>query len=88
MRRLLQQRYISFVCSDPRRSLEKKGGSALRRIILLVTAVALVVAMLAFTASPAFANPGLVSAHVGKTSVSVAGLVNLGLGGLDLDVLG
>lgn len=87
MRRLLQQRYVSFVCSDPRGSLEKNGGSALRRIILLVSAVVLVVAMLALTASPAFANPGLVSIHVGQTGVSVDGLVNLGLGGLDLGIL-
>ncbi len=57
----------------------------MRRSIVSLTAVALMIAMIALTAMPAFA--GVIDAEVGETSVSALDLVNVKLGGIKVGVL-
>jgi hypothetical protein len=57
----------------------------MKRITVMLTMVALMVAMMALTAMPASA--AVLDAHVGETSVSAAGLVDVNLRGADLSVL-
>ncbi len=57
----------------------------MRRSIVTLAAVALMIAMIALTAVPAFA--GVIDAEVGKTKISVLDLVNVELGGAKVGVL-
>ncbi len=57
----------------------------MRRSIVTLAAVALMIAMIALTAVPAFA--GVIDAEVGETKISVLDLVNVELGGAKVGVL-
>jgi hypothetical protein len=57
----------------------------MKRITVMLTMIALMVAMMALTAMPASAQ--VLGVHVGETSVSAAGLVDVNLRGADVNVL-
>jgi hypothetical protein len=57
----------------------------MKRITVMLTMVALMVAMMALTAMPASAS--VLGADIGATSVSAAGLLNVNQGGASVNVL-